>query len=260
MNSTVRSYFESEERQKSALEACRNFLGVKGWTVGDRLKLYDLSRLAFNPNASPTAAAIHFRQIYDDLVRVPNCGGWGIARNASGPMWTSDKTFETIRVEFSKFAWDGKVSLLNLSGTTDVLPSLEKMRSFKPVADWPVMAVSKVLHFYNPELFPIYDVEVIWRKVLTRFKAEFKAFCLAHSRPWDFGDTPTFYRNYMAWGKCLLSAGHPRFMEVFKVWLDAQPGANLSKRPYDASRLFATAYEYMIIGAYAISEKIAKAG
>jgi hypothetical protein len=127
------------------------------------------------------------------------------------------------------------------------------MRDFKPVTDWPTMAVSKVLHFYNAELFPVYDSEVIWKKVLTRFKTEFKDFCVALSRPWDFGDTPTFYRNYMGWGAYLLQDAHPQFMKVFEGWLAKQPGANLSTRNFDAPRLFATAYEYMIIGAYADS-------
>jgi hypothetical protein len=27
----------------------------------------------------------------------------------------------------------------------------------------------------------------------------FRDFCVAFSRPWDFGDTPTFFRNYMSW-------------------------------------------------------------
>ena len=32
------------------------------------------------------------------------------------------------------------------------------------------MPVSKFLHFYNPGLFPIYDTEMIFNKVLKRFK------------------------------------------------------------------------------------------
>ncbi len=115
------------------------------------------------------------------------------------------------------------------------------------------MAASKVLHFYNAELFPVYDSEIIWKKVLTRFKEEFRDFCVALSRPWDFGDTPLFYRNYMSWGAHLLEQAHPQFMNVFEGWLGKQPSANLSARSFHASRLFATAYEYTIIGAYAQS-------
>ena len=252
----LHSYFESEDGQKRALESCRNFLGAKDWPVIDRLKLYDASHHAFDPVVPLGDALKWFRQIYDDLLRPAPAGGWGIARNAAGPLWSAEKTFLTMKSEFSKFAWGGPVALLNFqNGSTQaaLLSSLEKMRSFKPVANWPVMAVSKVLHFYNPELFPIYDNEVIWNKVLKRFRHEFKTFCYVSSPPYDVGDTPTFYRNYIRWGAALLKSGYPRFMETFAEWLAKQPGADLTKRHFDASRLFATAYEFMIIGAYADS-------
>lgn len=249
-------YFSSGDGQKRALEACRNFLGAKDWPVGARLKLYDASRQAFNSAVSPDHALTWFRQIYDDLVLPAPAGGWGIARNASGPLWSAEKTFQTVKVEFSGFAWGGPVALTNFhngSAKAALLCSLEKMRSFKPVSNWPVMAVSKVLHFHNPELFPIYDNEVIWNKVLKHFRIEFREFCHASSPPYDVEDTPIFYRNYMCWGAYLLATAHPRFMEMFADWLGRQSGADLSKRQFDASRLFATAYEFTIIGAYADS-------
>ena len=252
----VSSYFESRELQRRALEACRKFLGAKDWAIGDRLNLYDASRRAFGGTVPPQEAVRVFRHIYDELVGPPSAGGWGMGRNASGPLWSPEQTFQTIKVEFLKFSWSGSVTLLSLhepSTLTVLVSSLEKMRSFKPVADWPTMAVSKLLHFYNAELFPIYDSEVIWRKVLTRFKNEFKESCRISSPPFDFGDTPIFYRNYMRWGSALLTLAHPQFMQVFAEWLEAQPGVELSKRQFDATRLFSTAYEYTIIGAYADS-------
>lgn len=252
----LRSYFEIGDDQKRALEACRNFLGAKDWAVADRLKLYDASRQAFDPVMPPSDALRSFHYIYDELVRPAPAGGWGIGRNAAGSLWPADKTFQTIKTEFSNFPWTGDVTLpnfLNSSAQATLLSSLEKMRSFKPVANWPVMAVSKLLHFYNPELFPVYDNEVIRNKVLKRFKNEFREFCRAFSPPYDVGDTPTFYKNYISWGAALLVSAHPRFMEIFAEWLANQPGAELSKRQFDASRLFATAFEFMIIGAYAES-------
>jgi hypothetical protein len=57
----------------------------------------------------------------------------------------------------------------------------------------------------------------------------------------------------MSWGAYLLEQAHPQFMKGFESWLAEQPSANLSMRNFDASRLFATAYEYTIIGAYADS-------
>jgi hypothetical protein len=256
MSDTVRSYFQSSEAQDRALNACRSFLGTKDWCVGERLDLYEISRRAFDPGLSADAATSLFRQIYDQLVRPAPAGGWGIGRNAAGPLWTAEQTFQNIKGTFSGFPWGGSIDLLNFrdgGSQLNILPSLERMRGLKPVADWPTMAVSKVLHFYNAELFPVYDSEVIWRKVLTRFKQEFRDFCVTLSRPWDFGDTPTFYRNYMSWGAYLLGHAHPQFMKAFESWLAKQPGANLPTRNFDASRLFATAYEFTIIGAFADS-------
>ena len=250
MSSVV--YFENEAAQKRALEACRMFLGGRDWAVGDRLKLYDLSHEAFRSNKGVAS----FHKIYEELVRPPRAGGWGIARNAAGPLWPAERTFETLRDDFHQFAWGGSVTLLNFGKSkveATLLPLLEKMRTLKPVSDWPTMAVSKVLHFYNPELFPVYDNEVIWKKVLKVFGNEFREFCRAYSPPYDMGDTPVFYRNYMSWGSALLASAHSHFMQSFVEWLNDQLGADLSQRVFDASRLYAMAFEYTIIGAYADS-------
>jgi len=254
MTHSVRDYFESREAQGRALKACRDFLGAKDWAVGERLDLYETSRRAFDTSLSEDVAIRLFRQVYDQLVRPARAGGWGIGRNAATPLWTAEETFKNLKAGFADFSWGGSIDLLNFrngSSPSKILPSLERMRSLKPMAGWPTMAASKVLHFYNAELFPVYDSEVIWKKVLTRFKEEFRDFCVASSRPWDFGDTPTFYRNYMSCGAHLLGHAHPQFMKAFESWLAEQPTANLSKRNLDVSRLFATAYEYAIIGAYA---------
>ncbi len=87
--------------------------------------------------------------------------------------------------------------------------------------------------------------------MLKRFRFEFREFCRSSSPPYDIEDTPIFYRNYLCWGASLSSSAHPRFMEMFTEWLANQPRADLSKRHFDASQLFATAHEFVIIGAYA---------
>jgi hypothetical protein len=178
MNSIA--YFENEATQRRALAACRIFLGGRDWAVGDRLKLYDLSHEAFRSNKGVAS----FRGIYEELIRPPRAGGWGIARNAAGPLWSAERTFEVLQSDFSQFAWGGSVTLMNFGARkveATLMPVLEKLRTLKPVSDWPTMAVSKVLHFYNPELFPVYDSEVIWKKVLKLYSYEFKEFCRTYS-------------------------------------------------------------------------------
>ncbi len=112
------------------------------------------------------------------------------------------------------------------------------------------MVVSKFLHFYNPGLFPIYDNEVIWNGVMRHFKSDFKEFCYSRSLEYEYQDTPSFFYKYMRWAGSLLDSAHPGFMGVFVDWLDRQPGAELQRRAFDPSTLWATAYEFTAIGAW----------
>ena len=251
----VISYFENEEAQRRALGACSGFLDGKGWAVSDRLVFYGLSREAFRSNGD----AAGFRRIYEELVRPARADGWGIARNSAGPLWTAEKTFQVLRDEFSRFEWGGATTLLNFgtggAGLT-LEPLLEGMRGFKPLrsaSNWPVMAVSKVLHFFNAELFPVYDNEVIWNLVMTHFLNEFREFCRSFRPRYDTGYTTTFYMNYMSWGSALLRSAHPRFMQNFAGWLSEFTAADLPRGSFDLSTLYATAFEFTIIGAYADS-------
>ena len=114
------------------------------------------------------------------------------------------------------------------------------------------MAVSKFLHFYNPSLFPIYDGEVIWRKVFSRFQDDFRDFCQSENHPYAEAihhDTASFLLYYMRWASFLLSAAHETFMQVFVEWLERQPGVELRRRQFDAATLYATAFEFTVIGA-----------
>lgn len=46
-----------------------------------------------------------------------------------------------------------------------------------------------------------------------------------------------------------LSGAHGNFMPVFIDWLDKQPGTKLAERRLDVATLYATAFEYVAIGA-----------
>jgi hypothetical protein len=123
------------------------------------------------------------------------------------------------------------------------------MQGIKPHKGFPVMAVSKFLHFYNPGLFPIYDHEVVWNKVFGHFGTDFRNFCAAAKITYDVGDTAFFYRNYLSWASSLLSSAHEEFMRVFVEWLGKQPGADLASRSFNCRMLYATAFEFTAIGA-----------
>jgi hypothetical protein len=161
-----------------------------------------------------------------------------------------------MKTELADFRWGGPVSLLSFhtSGVlAEFLVRLEKFRELKSIDGFPVMAVSKFLHPYNPELFPVYDNAVIKDEVLPALRTEFRAFCVESKLQRVVGNTSTFYASYMCWGSYLLALAHPRFMQAFADWLDKQQASELAARGLDGTRLQATAYEFTIIGAYADS-------
>ena len=250
---TLRSHFETELQQRRALDAF--FHAWEGtWSVSTQLlDYYEASRCAFDPSSSADEAFRDFEKIYDEL-KGPN---WQVFRPSSPERdcWPPRRIFETIKREFPEFSWGGPVNLLIFprSGTRPLLEScLAKMQGIKPKRGYPHMTVSKFLHFYNPGLFPIYDNKLIWEKVFKRFRNDFRGFCASVDIPYDRAindDTATFLLYYMDWASSLLSVAHGTFMQVFIDWLGKQPAAELHKRRFDPTSLYATAFEITAIGA-----------
>jgi hypothetical protein len=255
---TLRGYFENDNEQRRALKA----VAREGWLdAGGNLDLYEASQRAFDPLSKPDEAFRAFDKIYDEL-KSPS---WKVFRGKkSVDYWKSQEVFETIKREFPELSWRDPVNsgssrsappinLLNFpqSGKGPILESgLAKMRGIKRNKYYPLMSVSKFLHFYNPGLFPIYDNAVIWEKVFRRFRNELRG--LTTDIPYEISmkdDTGRFLRYYMQLASSLLSAGHGSFMHVFVDWLDKQPCTRLCERKFDASTLYATAFEFTVIGA-----------
>ena len=244
----LRDYFLPEGQQR-ALAAYGRFACGKGWTIQEKIDLYESSCCAFGAAMGEDDAFRAFENIYKNLA-----GGWQVFRPDSPIVcWPSRQIFKTIQNEFKEFAWGGTLDLSNFmsSGKQEpLLLKLAKMEGIKSNKGYPVMAVSKFLHFYNPGLFPIYDYQVIWRKVFKRFKGEFKEFCFASKLPYNTEETGVFLRNYVCWASYLIGEAHPpRFMEAFVEWLGKQPGCKLPEGKFDARSLFATAFEFTAIGA-----------
>jgi hypothetical protein len=237
----LRNYF-GPAGQLLALEEYSKVASVRGWGIDEKIRLYEASTLAFGPRLPVPEA---FGEIYRIL------RGWQVFRGtAASACWSQLEIFNAIRNEFSEFAWGSPIALPNFAGSgkqEGLLSSLGKMKGIKPNAGYPVMAVSKFLHAYNPSLFPIYDNEVIWERVFRRFKNEFREFCWTSKLPYDVGFT-LFLRNYICWASSIFSSVHPRFMEAFVDWLSKQPGGQLP-RNFDTLTLYATAFEFTAIGA-----------
>ena len=136
--------------------------------------------------------------------------------------WPPEKIFDTIKRESVEFSWRGTINLL-IFGNSETAPGLEsclaKLQGIKPKRQYPLMTVSKFLHFYNPSLFPIYDNKMIWENVLNaRFNDEYRQFCRREGIS-DYAafqaDTAVWLWHYMTSASSLLSIAHGKFMQVF---------------------------------------------
>ncbi len=250
MKATLRSYFETASEQRRALEA----VAQGGWVYPrGNMEIYEASHSAFDPSLSADEGLRYFEKIYNRL-KGP---GWQVFRSREHGVshWSPRQVFETIKSEFAGYSWGGSVNLSNFQQSGDSVSlksSLDKMQGIKQKRGYPHMAVSKFLHFYNPSLFPIYDGEVIWKKVFSRFEDDFLDFCQSESIPYAEAikdDSASFLLYYMRWASSLLSAAHGTFMQVFVEWLERQPGVELRRRQFDAATLYATAFEFTVIGA-----------
>jgi hypothetical protein len=248
----LQGYFENEGLQLRALSAVKR---EKWLEPGKNLDLYDLSRRAFDPAAGVAETFRSFAGIYTAL----NGPDWQVFRSnrKNAAHWTAPQVFETLDREFPAFAWRTGRDLTNFQSSPELDAAIREMRGIKDNRDYPLMTVSKFLHFYNPALFPIYDGAVIWERVFRRFRADFRDFCceagISYARALN-DVTGDFLRIYMLWASSLLRGSHGRFMRVFADWIGSQPGADPDRRSFDVSCLYATAFEFTIIGAASDAE------
>jgi hypothetical protein len=251
----LRSFFDSELWQLRALNCLfKAWGGGDDWLGREFIEPYAASWRAFDPLSSRDEALRDFGTIYNVLDYY-----FGVFRPQSpSDCWPPEKIFDTIKSEFVEFSWRGSVNLLNFAkgGAGARLEScLAKLQGIKPKRQYPLMLVSKFLHFYNPSLFPIYDNAMIWEKVLNgRFKEEYRQFCRREGMS-DYvafqADTAVWLRDYINFAGGLLSIAHSRFTQVFVEWLSQQRGVDLSSVKFDPATLYATAFEFTIIGATA---------
>ena len=248
---TLRSYFENKSQQLQALNNYFTAWGDDRWITRE-VNLYNASQGAFYSGPDSASALREFRKIDNDLT-----GYWQVFRPyPRDACWPPEKIHSTINREFTDFAWTGSVTLMNFlkNGTgLRLQASLETLRQIKPNQGFPIMTVSKFLHFYNPALFPIYDEAVIWGKVFRRFGDEFRRFCqMTPGIRWNNDDTALWLHNYVCWASFLVANAHARFMETFVEWLGEKTGAAFANRKYDPMTLYARAFEFNATGAAVI--------
>lgn len=248
---TLREYFQQHGHRR-ALDAYTRFATGSAWSVCSKMELYDASRTAYDPQTPTEQAFESFQTIYDTLK-----GYWQVFRTSKRDLdespWSAKEIFDKIRIEFAGYGWNDPIVLPTFfeTGKHHALRfSLMEMRGIKANNDYPTMTVSKFLHFYNPALFPIYDTEVVWKKVFGRFRADYDEFCSSANLAKD-ANGDAFLRNYMCWGSSLMSSANSSFMADFVDWLQQElpPRQFNATGPVALGRLYATAFEFTAIGA-----------
>lgn len=252
-------YFQTRQFTDKALDRYLRFSNERRWYVGGqfgKLRLYDEADRAFAPGVPIETALPLFCSVYDSVRQWP-----GVQRK--GSLAPADEVFAAILKYGGNTSDAIKINLANLvfpsAETNQVKQELLPAPGFvKPTSDYPWMPVSKVLHFVNPSLFPIWDWDVLWHKVMwgqsgfgkAAFRGEYETFCDEHR--FKGGENGSvFLLNYTLWAAQYIQHADYTFMEWFSEWLHHNFSSDLVR--YNMSgktlALYATAFEFVAIGA-----------
>src|SRR6266849_1713387 len=126
-------------------------------------------------------------------------------------------------------------------------PSVPYEQAFKTFREKIYKKLSQ-WQWYRP-----YSLGECWdpQKIFQTTRTEFDQFCSMSSLPYSATkDSAELLRSYMCWAGSLVASA-PNFMDIFADWLGKQPGgeASKTKRKFEASSLYSTAFEFTIIGA-----------
>jgi len=245
-------YFENSRMTRKALAAYARFAngrGEKAWSIAQsKLKLYRDALIAFAGTANDGTKRASHEKIFGQLR-----SSWGLGRNGT-ELWQAAIVFDVLTNHCHPCSRSSRLTLATLEDEPDqkvVLGCLKSMRGLKKLrsGNYPVMAVSKNLHFFNPRLFVIYDNDVILGRVYRVFKEDWIA-CYRRFRP-TADEWLNFYVAYLLWASHMVRKSHERLMEDFADWFiqtvsdeaDAQDFRNELRLSY------ATAFEFIVIGA-----------
>lgn len=253
-------YFQSQQATNEALDRYKRFAQDRQWYVngnGGKLHLYSLAEYAFNPATSESDALKAFSKVYETIGKWP-----GVQRG--GSLAPVEQVLEAILLHESGFARRENYNLANLALSASEAKSLQqfltRLKFIKPTQAYPWMPASKVLHFVNPSLFPIWDWDVLWYKVMWKengregrqgaFSQEYKAFCASHG----FNRTENsavFLSNYTLWAASYIREADTGFMYWFAEWMSQHFLNDLKKYNMEekTTTLFAAAFEFVAIGA-----------
>jgi hypothetical protein len=133
------------------------------------------------------------------------------------------------------------------AGVVECLRKVHKVKKLK--SDYPVMAVSKFLHFFNPGLFVIWDRAIIHGKVYHAFRddwdSSYQDILVETDDKWM-----RFYLAYLLWAGKVLRQGASDLMAGFATWFvgAVRDDRNADDFRQQLMRYYATAFEFIAIG------------
>jgi len=246
-------YFQDPKRTRGALRRYASFVGgkgEKGWSIAvSKLGLYRPAIAAFAESGSEVERRAKHEEVYESLRK-----WWGVGRN--GTLWDATKIFGVLTDHCQACSRSYGVNLATLENESQqqaILDCLKRLRGLKQLRSgkYPVMAVSKNLHFFNQRLWVIYDTDVILNKVFRVFKQDWGSF-YAKIAVTTRDEWINFYLAYLLWASHMIRTAYPRLMDDFANWfIEAvnEEGANADDFRDELRLSYATAFEFIAIGA-----------
>jgi len=248
----LKEYFSKENAQE-ALRCYATVAAKRNWQITHKLDLYNRAKIAFEIPGQEPLKKKAFRLIYDDLRSY-----WKIFRNTAGTPLPSDQVFDLLVHECAPVSRESGTTLVNIETPVyhrTILTCIKKLDCIKPVkSGFSHMAVAKFTHFFNPRLFPIYDNDVVWRRLLCGvFSEDYRQFCRIHNmRASENG--PEFNVNYIRLAGECLRENSKEVMGIFGKWFrkETENYTDPTDVRNDMETYFATAFELVAIGAAAL--------
>lgn len=247
----LRDVFYSPDMVGNALDLYHQHY-VAGWPLTTKVHLYNHAIDAYHIGNSNSHALRAFVQIYEYLRKY-----WKVFRGKDVvSYWEAVEALENLRGVCSAWGNSSDLTLMSLDvsnsrtqlqGCFDAFAGIKRLSS----GDYPWMAASKFLHFFNPRLFPMWDRAEVWDMALnSRFQHDYQAFCRRiGAKPGE--RSSIFNCTYTAMAAELMQNAHPELMVQFASWFRQNCVGCDDKHSVleDINTYYATAFEIILLGA-----------
>jgi hypothetical protein len=235
-------YFQNRNLTQKALCRYEKFANAKeekrekSWSIAQsKLALYRQAVVAFGD--SPSEA--HYQEIYRRLRSY-----WAIGRN--GRLWDASEIFHVL-TNLCQACSRRNLTLTTFGNEKSqrlVLDCLTKLTGLKKLKNggYPVMAVSKNLHFFNQRLWVIYDTAVVENQVRRVFRKDWTSFDAKVQAETNDGWIK-YYLTYLLWASHTIRTAYSGLMDDFADWF-ISAGAREKVKTDDSGEEFVTAKDF----------------